>query len=187
MRPLAVLALTALTLTACKRETSEAVAEAKGAAADAKRAAADAKRAADNAAAQARAQAQTAATDATAKVHEMGQAVQQSVNDASAQAKSGVEAAGQKVQQGVAAAGQSIREVGQGDVITGKLTSSSPRQVVVLAPGDAVVTVGADDQTRWISRGGIGAREGVPVSSSVRVTYIVREGQKVATQVEQLP
>jgi vacuolar-type H+-ATPase subunit E/Vma4 len=181
MRPLALVPLAAfLVLVSCKRETSEAVAEAKGAAADAKRAA-------DNAAALAKAQAQAAATDATSKVHEMGQAVQQGVNDATAQAKAGVENAGQKVQQGVNAAGQSIREVGQGDVIAGKLTSSSPKQVVVLAPGDAVVTVGADDQTRWVSKGGIGAREGVPVSSSVRVTYIVREGQKVATLVEELP
>jgi vacuolar-type H+-ATPase subunit E/Vma4 len=188
MRRLVLLPLAAfLFLASCKRETSEAVAEAKGAAADAKRAAEDARRAADNAAAQAKTQAQATATDATAKVHEMGQAVQQGVNDATTQAKAGVENAGQKVQQGVNAAGQSIREVGQGNVITGKLTSSSPKQVVVLAPSDAVVTVAADDQTRWVSKGGIGAREGVPVSSSVRVTYIVRDGQKVATQVEQLP
>ena len=188
MRRLVLLPLAAfLVLASCKRETSEAVAEAKGAAGDAKKAAEDAKRAADEAAARARAQAQAAATDTTAKVHEMGQSVQKSVNDATAQAKAGVESAGNKVQQGVNAAGQSIREVGEGNVITGKLTSSSSRQVVVLAPGDAVVTVGADDQTRWISKGGIGAREGVPVSSGVRVTYIVRDGQKVATQVEQLP
>ena len=198
MRPLVVLAVSALTLTACKRETSEAVAEAKGAAADAKRAAADAKRAADTAAAQAKAQAQAAVNDTNAKVHEMAQSVQQNVNDAAAQAKAGVEKTGQKVQQGVNdataqakagvnAAGQSIHEVGEGNVVTGKLAASSAAGVVVVAQGSAPTSIGADDQTRWVSKGGIGAREGVPVASNVRVTYIVRDGQKVATQVEQLP
>jgi len=188
MRRLAFLPLAAfLVLFACKRETSEAVAEAKGAAADAKKAAADAKRSADEAAARAKAQAQAAATDATSKAHEMGQAVQKSVNDATAQAKSGVQTAGQKVQQGVNSAGQSIREVGEGNVITGKLAASSPKQiVVVLSPSDSVVALDADDETRWVSTGGIGARTGVPVNATVRVTYIVREGQKVATLVEQV-
>jgi hypothetical protein len=194
MRPVALLFLAFLILPACKRETSEAVAEAKGAAADARRAAEDAKRAADEATAKAKGQAQAAAdqaraaaADATAKVHEMGQSVQQGVNDATAQAKSGVENAGNKMQQGVNAAGQSIREVGEGNVVTGRLSVSSPKQIVVVAPpAGSTVSIGADDQTRWISRGGIGAREGVPLSSSVRVTYIVRDGQKVATQVEQL-
>ena len=194
MRPLALITLTFLLLAGCKRETSEAVAEAKGAASDAKRAAEDAKRAADEAAAKAKAQAQAAgdqargaATDATARVHEMGQSVQQGVNDATAQAKAGVEHAGDKVQQGVNAAGQSIREVGEGNVVTGRLSVSSPKQIVVVAPpSGSAISIGADDRTRWVSKGGIGAREGVPLSSSVRVTYIVRDGQKVATQVEQL-
>jgi hypothetical protein len=188
MRRLAFLPLAAfLVLAACKRETSEAVAEAKGAAADAKKAAEDAKRSADEAAARAKAEAQAAAADATAKAHEMGQAVQKSVNDATAQAKSGVETAGHKVQQGVNATGQSIREVGEGNVITGKLAASAPKQIVVVVPPtDAVVALDADDETRWVSTGGIGARQGVPVSSSVRVTYIVRDGQKVATLVEQV-
>jgi len=187
MRPLTILALTALTLTACKRETSEAVAEAKGAAADAKKAAEDAKRNADEAAAKAKAQAQATAAEANAKVHEMGQAVQQSVNDATAQTKAGVEKAGDKVQQGVQSAGQSIREIGEGNVVSGKLAASSAHGLVVASLGGTPVSLGADDQTRWVSKGGIGAREGVPPGSSVRVTYIVRDGQKVATLVEQQP
>lgn len=187
MRPFAALPLAFLLLAGCKRETSEAVAEAKGAAADARRAAEDAKRTADQAAAQAKSQAQSAAADATARVHEMGQSVQQGVQDASAQAKAGVENAGQKVQQGVNAAGQSIREVGEGNVVTGRLSASSPTELVVVAPpGGSTVSLGADDQTRWVSKGGLGAREGVPTSSNVRVTYIVRNGRKVATQVEQV-
>jgi hypothetical protein len=183
MRPLALLPLVFLLLSGCKRETSEAVAEAKGAAADARRAAEDARRAADEAAAKAKAEAQAAAdqaraaaADATARVHEMGQSVQQGVNDATAQAKAGVEHAG-----------QSIREVGEGNVVTGRLTVSSPKQIVVVAPpGGSAVSLGADDQTRWVAKGGIGAREGIPLSSSVRVTYIVRDGRRVATLVEQL-
>jgi len=188
MRSPVLLSIGFLLLAGCKRETSEAVAQAKGAAADAKRAAEDAKRSADEAAARAKAQAQAAATEANAKVHEMGQSVQQGVNDATAQAKAGVENAGQKVQQGVNAAGQSIREVGEGNVVSGRLTTSTPSElVVVTSPSGAAVPIRADDRTRWISKGGIGAREGIPTSSTVRVTYIVRDGRKVATQVEQLP
>jgi hypothetical protein len=51
MRSLVLISIGFLLLAGCKRETSEAVAEAKGAAADARRAAEDAKRSAEEAAA----------------------------------------------------------------------------------------------------------------------------------------
>ena len=37
---------------------------------------------------------------------------------------------------------------------------------------------------RWLAHGTAAGREGFPVGSTVRVTYIVKQGQQLATQVE---
>jgi hypothetical protein len=176
MRPLLPLLcsaalLGALALPGCKRETQEAVAEAKGAAEQAKRDAERAKRTAEEAAVRA----QMAAADAHALVSELGQSIQQSMKEAGDQARAGV-----------GAAAQSIRELGAGDVVVGTLAESTASQVTIRLAQQQTLPLATDAQTRWIVKGAAGAQAGIPTGSFVRVTYIVRDGQKVATQVETL-
>ena len=52
-------------------------------------------------------------------------------------------------------------------------------------PADgAVRTLSTDTQTRWIAHGTAAGHDGFPIGSTVRVTYIVKQGEQVATQVE---
>jgi hypothetical protein len=155
MRPLAALALSALLLAGCKREAKEAVAEAKGAAEQAKRSAEEAATRGKAAADDAAARARMAAADANARVGQLGQSIQ-----------------------------QGVRELGAGDVIVGTLTESTASQVSVRIAQNHTVPIATDAQTRWVLRGASGGQAGIPTGSFVRITYIVRDGQKLATQVE---
>jgi hypothetical protein len=158
LHPLAAFALSLLLLAGCKREAKEAVAEAKGAAEQAKRSAEEATARAKGAADEAAARARMAAADANARVSQLGQSIQ-----------------------------QGVRELGAGDVIVGTLTESTASQVSIRIAQNQTVPLATDAETRWVVKGASGAQAGVPTGSFVRVTYIVRDGQKLATQVETVP
>lgn len=183
MRVVLVVFLATLLLAGCKREAQEAVAQAKGAAADAERAAKDAaaqaRSAADQAAASARSagdQARTAADDAAAKARA-----------AAEQARAAAAGAGDSAKQTLDSTGQKLREMTAGDQVQGVLVSAGSAEVSVRPASGSVQTVHTDAQTRWIFLGAAAGKEGFPTGTTVRITYIVKNGQRVATQVEALP
>jgi hypothetical protein len=104
---------------------------------------------------EAAARARMAAADANARVGQLGQSIQ-----------------------------QGVRELGAGDVVVGTLTESTASQVTVRIAQNQAVPIATDAQTRWVVRGASGGQAGIPTGSFVRITYIVRDGQKLATQVE---
>ncbi|MGZ3444543.1 MAG: hypothetical protein ACXWLG_02630 [Myxococcaceae bacterium] len=183
MRVALVLLSATLLLAGCKREAQEAAAKAKGAAADAQRAAneaaARARSAADQAAATARSaadQARTAADDAASRAHA-----------AADQARGAASSAGDSARQGLDSAGQSIREMTAGDQLEGELVSAGGTELSIRPRSGPVETLHTDAKTRWILHGAAAGREGFGSGSTVRVTYIVHNGQRVATQVEARP
>lgn len=201
MRVALVLLSATLLLAGCKREAQEAAAQAKGAAADAQRAAneaaararaaateaqrtasdaaAQARSAADQAAATARSaadQAKTAADDAAARAHA-----------AAEQARVAASSAGDSARQGLDSAGQSLKEITAGDQLEGELVSTGGAELSVRPRSGPVETLHTDARTRWILHGAAAGKEGFGSGSQVRVTYIVRNGQRVATQVEARP
>lgn len=183
MRVTLVLLLSFLCLAGCKREAQEAAAQAKGAAADAQRAAKDAaeqaRNAADQAARSARSaadKAKTAADDATAEAHA-----------AAEHARVAAWSAGDSARQGLDGAGQSLREITAGDQVEGTLVTTGGAEVSVRPGPGAVQTLHTDARTRWIFHGPAASKDGFGAGAPVRITYIVRNGQQVATQVEALP
>jgi hypothetical protein len=162
MRLLVVLLVTALLTTGCKREAQETVAQAKGAAADAERAAKDAA-----------AQARTAADQAKS-----------AADEAAAKAREAAGAAGDSARRGLDNASQAMRELAAGDQVQGVLVTTGRNEVDVRPASGPVKTLHTDDRTRWILHGAAAGREGFPIGSSVRVTYIVKDGQMLATQIE---
>ena len=166
MRIHLVLFFGTLVLAGCKRETQEAVAQAKGAAADAERAAKEAAAQARNAADQASASAHSAADEAAAK------------------ARGAANAAGDSARRGLDDATQAVHDLGAGDQVRGVIVSAGRTELDVRPPDGPVRTLSTDGQTRWIRHGSASGRDGFPIGSSVRVTYIVKQGQQLATQVE---
>jgi hypothetical protein len=178
---------TVLLLAGCKRETQEAVAQAKGAAADAERAAKQAADQAKSAADQARSAADDAATKARAAADQARTAADDATAKARAaadQARNAASNATDSARQGLDNAKQSMRELTAGDQVQGAIVGSSGGTLDVRPDSGSVQTVRTDDQTRWLLRGAAAGRDGFPIGSTVRVTYILKNGQKVATQVE---
>jgi len=195
MRFTLVLFLGALLLSSCKRETQETVAQAKGAAADAERAARDAaaqaRSAADQATASARSaadQARSAASDAAASARAAADAAaaqaRHAADDAAAKARGAADAVSDSARRGLDNASQTVHEIGAGDQVQGVIVSASGTKLDVRPADGAVRTLSTDTQTRWIAQGASGGREGFPIGSTVRVTYILRHGEQLATQVE---
>jgi hypothetical protein len=184
MRIAFALVLGTLFLAGCKRETQEAVAQAKGAAADAERAAKDAAAQARSAADHAATSARSAADEAKAAADEAAAKARGAADDAAAKAREAAGAASDSARRGMDNASQSMRELAAGDQVQGVLITSSRTEVDVRPASGPVKTLQTDARTRWIRRGEAGSREGFPIGSSVRVTYIVKDGQMLATQVE---
>ena len=183
MRVVLVLFLAMLLLAGCKREAQEAVAQAKGAAADAERAAKDAaaqaRNAADQAASTARSaadQAKAAADDAAAKAHATAEQARVAATGASDSAKQTRDSTGQR-----------LREMTAGDQLLGVLVEAGNSELSVRPPSGPARTFHTDLQTRWILHGAGTGRDGFRSGSTVRVTYIVTNGQRLATQVEAVP
>ena len=172
MRVALVLFSATLLLAGCKREAQEAVAQAKGAAADAERAAKEA-------AAQARSaadQAKSAADDAAAKARA-----------AADEAREAAANAGDSARKSVGSTGQALRELTAGDQVLGVLVGAGSAELDVRPTSGPVQTLHTDDRTTWIRRGPSAVAEGFPIGSPVRVTYIVKNGQRLATEVEAVP
>ena len=195
MRIPLVLFLGTLVLSGCKRETQETVAQAKGAAADAERAAKDAaaqaRTAADQAAASARSaadQARAAADDAATKARhaadDAAASARSAADDAAAKARGAADAVGDSARRGLDNASQTVHELAAGDQVQGVIVSASGTKLDVGPADGAVRTLSTDTQTRWIAQGTAAGRDGFPIGSTVRVTYIVKQGQQLATQVE---
>ena len=180
MRLLVVLLVTALLTPACKREAQETVAQAKGAAADAERAAKDAAAQARTAADQAKA----AADEAAAKARQAADQARSAADEAAARARDAAGAAGDSARRGLDNASQTMRELTAGDQVQGVLVTTGRTEVDVRPASGPVKTLHTDDRTRWILHGAAAGREGFPIGSSVRVTYIVKDGQLLATQIE---
>ena len=175
------LVLTVLLLVAgCKRETQEAVAQAKGAAADAERAAKQAAAQAQNAADQAT----SAADDAAAKAQAAADQARSAADAAAAKARAAASSASSSARQGLDNASQSMRELTSGDQVLGAIVGSSGTVLDVRPESGPVQTLRTDARTRWLLTGATGGRDGFPIGSNVRVTYIVQDGEKIATQVE---
>ena len=170
---IALVLSTALLVAGCKRETQEAVAQAKGAAADAERAAKDAAAQARNAADQAASSARSAADQA--KV---------AADEAAAKARGAASAASESARRGLDSANQAVHELGAGDQVQGVIVSAGRTELDVRPADGPVRTLTTDDETRWIRQGSAAGRDGFPIGSSVRVTYIVKHGQQLATRVE---
>ena len=119
MRIPLVLFLGTLVLAGCKRETQEAVAQAKGAAADAERAAKDAAAQARNAADQAAASARSAADQARAAADEAAAKARAAADDAAARARGAAGAASDSARRGLDNASQTVHELGAGDQVQG--------------------------------------------------------------------
>jgi hypothetical protein len=176
MRVVLVLFVAAILLSGCKREAQEAVAETKGAAAEAQKtakdAAAQARAAADEAAAKTRAAADEAAAKAKAAAHE---------------ARGAAASANESAREGVNSAGQALRDLTAGDVVTGVLVGAGSTELSIRPAAGAPQTFHTDGQTRWVAKGPATDKGAFPTGSTVRVTYIVRNGQRLATQVEAVP
>ena len=191
MRIPLVLFVGILVLAGCKRETQETVAQAKGAAADAERAAkeaaAQARKAADQAAASARStadQARATADEAAAKARSAADQARAAADEAAAKARGAANAASDSARRGLDDASQAVHELGAGDQVRGVIVSAGRTELDVRPSDGPVRTLSTDGQTRWIRHGSASGREGFPIGSSVRVTYIVKHGQQLATQVE---
>jgi hypothetical protein len=169
MRVALILLVSTLLLASCKREAQEAAAQAKGAAADAQRAAKDAAAKAKGTADQAKTAADEAAAQARA---------------AAEHARVAASGAGDSARRGLDGAGQSLREITAGNQLEGVLLSTAGTELSVRPASGSVQRLHTDDRTRWISHGTAGSKEGFGTGSSVRVTYIVQNGQNLATQVE---
>jgi len=166
---LAPLLLSTFLLAGCKREAQEAAAQAKGAAAQARSAADQAAASARSAAEQAR----TATDDAAARAR--------ATLD---QARAAAAGAGDSARQGLDSAGKSLKELAAGDQLEGELVSSGGTELTVRPRSGTVETLHTDARTRWILHGAAAGKEGFGTGAPVRVTYIVQDGQRLATQIE---
>lgn len=184
MRIPLVLFLGTLVLAGCKRETQEAVAQAKGAAADAERAAKDAAAQARSAADQAAASARSAADQARAAADEATAKARAAADDAAARARGAAGAASDSARRGLDNASQTVHELAAGDQVQGVIVSAGRTELDVRPQDGAVRTLSTDGQTRWILHGSAAGRDGFPIGSTVRVTYIVKHGHPLATEVE---
>jgi len=149
MRIPLVLFFGTLVLAGCKRETQEAVAQAKGAAADAERAAKEAAAQARNAADQASASAHSAADEAAAKARSAADQAKAAADEAAAKARGAANAAGDSARRGLDDATQVVHDLGAGDQVRGVIVSAGRTELDVRPPDGPVRTLSTDGQTRW--------------------------------------
>ncbi len=160
MRPVPTLPFLFLCLTlACTQEQSrpakEAVADAKAAAAEAKQGAA------------------TAAAEADRAVTGATRAVQEGVASAAGTARTDVDAVA-----------SNVRELGQGGVVTGRVSALSHSRLLLSAESKGPAELRVDDKTRYLLHGL--ERAPLPAGTRVRATYVVEAHVPVATEVEVL-
>jgi hypothetical protein len=161
MRPFLVPLCTALTLAACSQRDSrpakEVVAQAKAAAADAKETA-----------------------------HEAAAQADRAVNDAARAVQDGVTTAAQATRTGAETAAQGVRELGEGGVVTGRVSAFSGARLLLRPEAAGPAELQVDDRTRYLLHGGALKRASLPAGTRVRATYVVEAKVPVATEVEVL-
>jgi len=159
MRPFVIFLCAGLTL-ACTQEQSrpakEAVAEAKGTAAEAEKTA------------------QQAAADAD-----------RTVNNARVAVEQGVATAEQKTRSGVDAVATGVRELGEGGVVTGRVSTVSRSHLALRPEGSGPGELQVDQHTRFLLHGE-GLEKPQLAGRRVRATYVVEAHVPVATEVEVL-
>jgi len=190
MRPLPTALALCLLLSACTQQASrpakEAVAEAKGAASEAK-----------ETAQQVTADAKTAAHEAATAVGTTAHQVQEGAASAAAEAEGAVNSANRAVQQGVSRAAEStrqgaaqvaqgVREVGEGGVVTGRVSAFSPFRLALQADSSGPAVLRVDGRTRYLLTAAALERGGLAAGTRVRATYVVEAKVPVATEVEVL-
>lgn len=167
----------ALALTACKKEDTrpakEAVAEAKAAAAEAK----------------------DTAREAAASVRETVHDTQVGAEAAAAQADKAVTGAARAVEDGVTTAAEStrqgaesvakdVRELGEGGVVTGRVSSASATRLALQPEKSGPSVLQLDSRTRYLLRGTALQKSGLSSGTRVRATYVVEASVPIATRVE---
>jgi len=168
-----------LTLLGCSQQDSR---PAKEAVAQAKAAAADAKETAHEAAASVRTTAQDAKDTATSAAAQADRAV----NDAAKAVQDGVTTAAQATRTGAENAAQGVRELGEGGVVTGRVSLFSTGRLVLKPEAAGPSELNVDDRTRYLLHGTGLKRASLPAGTRVRATYVVEAKVPVATQVEVL-
>ncbi|HET6981252.1 MAG TPA: hypothetical protein VFI53_03880, partial [Myxococcaceae bacterium] len=119
-----------------------------------------------------------------AKARRAAEDAERMARDVAAQARDSAGAASDSARRGLDNATQSVRDLTAGDQVQGVLVSSGRTVLDVRPSSGPVRTVHTDDRTRWILHGAAAGRDGFPIGSTVRVTYIVKGGETLATQVE---
>ena len=168
-----------LTLTACTERDSR---PAKEVVAQAKAAASDAKETANEAAASVRATAQDAKDTATSAAAQADRAV----NDAARAVQSGVDSAANTTRTGVENVAQGVHELGQGGVVTGRVSVFSGNRLGLRPETAGPLELRVDDKTRYLLHGGGLQRASLPPGTRVRATYVVEAHVPIATEVEVL-
>ena len=127
------------------------------------------------------------AQEAAAQAKGAAAEAQRAAKEAADKARAAASNAGDSARQGLDNAGQSLREITAGDQLDGVLVSTAGTALSVRPGSGPVQTLHTDDRTRWIFHGSAAGKDGFGTGAPVRVTYIVRDGQRVATQVEAMP
>lgn len=183
MRILSTLLLvtTAIGLSACSRQDArpakEAVAQAKGAASDAQEVAREAAATVRETAHDAKEGAEAAAGDARVKADQLVTGAARSVQD-------GVATAAQSTRNGAENVAQGVRELGEGGVVTGRVSSASATRLALHPEKAGPAELRLDSHTRYILNGTAIQKGGLHSGTRVRATYVVEASVPVATQVE---
>jgi len=165
-----IFVLAGVALLGCRREDSrpvkEAVAQAKGAASEAT----DSTKA--------------AATDAKEMASEAASEVRSSVEKAQDAAETAAARAKDKADQAVNSAAQGVRELGQGGMVVGRVSTYSSDRLTLRPERTGPSELRLDRRTRYLLEGGQLRVGGLAAGTRVKAVYVVEAGVPVATDVE---
>ena len=132
------------------------------------------------------AQAKAAAADAKATAHEAAQDAKGTAETAGAALQNGVNSAAEATRNGVDNVAQGVRELGQGGVVTGRVSTFSGGHLALRPEAAGPADLRVDDRTRYLLHGGGLGRASLPAGTRVKATYIVEAQVPIATEVEVL-
>ena len=110
----------------------------------------------------------------------------QAVNDAARTVQDGVNTAAQTTRNGADNLAQGVRELGQGGVVTGRVSAFSAGHLALRPEAAGPADLRVDDRTRYLLHGGGLRRASLPAGTRVKATYIVEAQVPIATEVEVL-
>ncbi|MGO9066942.1 MAG: hypothetical protein ACLQIH_19660, partial [Myxococcaceae bacterium] len=96
----------------------------------------------------------------------------------------GVETAAETTRTDVDAVAANVRELGQGGVVTGRVSALSPSRLRLSPESKGPAELHVDNRTRYLLHGL--ERAPLPAGTRVRATYVVEARVPVATEVEVL-